>query len=78
MRPDFHLVAAIQEDRHRPRRGAGPVRRPLWSMIGPAIVEGLRRDHSLTDYPCRLPDGRMGRVAAVERDGEWTLVCRAV
>jgi hypothetical protein len=33
-------------------------------------------DHSLTDYPCRLPDGSLGRVAVVELNGDWTLVCR--
>ena len=33
-------------------------------------------DHSLTDYPCRLPDGRIGRVAVVLQGADWTLVCR--
>jgi hypothetical protein len=37
----------------------------------------VRRDHSLTDYPCRLPDGGTGRVAVVLLEGEWTVVCRA-
>lgn len=36
----------------------------------------LRRRHSLTDYPCRLPNGSIGRVAVVMRAGEWTMVCR--
>jgi hypothetical protein len=31
--------------------------------------------HELTDYPCRLPDGRMGRVAIHDVDGEWEAVC---
>lgn len=34
-------------------------------------------DHEDTGHPCRMPDGRMGRVAAVLSDGEWILVCRA-
>jgi hypothetical protein len=35
-----------------------------------------RADHSLTDYPCRLPSGGIGRVAVVLSGGEWTMVCR--
>ena len=31
--------------------------------------------HELTDYPCRLPDGDMGRVAIREVEGEWEAVC---
>ena len=31
--------------------------------------------HELTDYPCRLPDGSMGRVAIREVEGEWEAVC---
>lgn len=34
-----------------------------------------REDHSLTDYPCRLPDGSMGRTAIRQVDGEWAAVC---
>ena len=41
-----------------------------------AILNVVRRDHSLTDYPCRLSDGSIGRVAVVLRAGEWTTVCR--
>jgi hypothetical protein len=39
---------------------------------------GVRRrpDPWLTPYACRLPNGEMGRAAAVFIDGEWTLVCR--
>ena len=41
-------------------------------------VIGVRRrpDPWLTPYPCRLPNGRIGRAAAVLIDGEWTLVCK--
>jgi hypothetical protein len=38
--------------------------------------KGVPDDHSLTDYPCRLPDGTMGRVAVFEHGGDWSLVCR--
>ena len=46
------------------------------SRIQAAIRTRLQPEHSLTDYPCRLPDGRMGRVAVVQQDGDWTMVCR--
>jgi hypothetical protein len=53
-----------------------------WEERGPIGVEhlGVLIDrathlHSMTDYPCRLPDGRMGRVAMREIDGEWEAVC---
>jgi hypothetical protein len=48
----------------------------LVSRVQAAIQTRLQPDHSLTDYPCRLPDGRMGRVAVIEHDGDWTMVCR--
>ena len=44
----------------------------------PLRLIGARRrpDPWLTAYPCRLPNGKMGRAAAVFTGGEWTLVCR--
>jgi hypothetical protein len=48
----------------------------LLARIAVALRRGVPYDHSLTAYPCRLPDGTMGRVAAVEHGGEWNLVCR--
>jgi hypothetical protein len=52
-------------------------RRPTWSArLVAATLRTVRRErHSLTDYPCRLPDGKIGRTAAVQRNGEWVLVC---
>jgi len=47
-----------------------------FSRLRDAIRARLAPDHSLTDYPCRLPDGRMGRVAVIQQDGDWTMVCR--
>ena len=48
-----------------------------------AVVRGRVRlagaradDHSLTDYPCRLPDGRLGQVAVIRERGDWVMVCR--
>jgi hypothetical protein len=54
------------------------VERPLLpARLAAAILRIVRRDrHSMTNYPCRLPDGKIGRTAVVLADGDWTLVCR--
>jgi hypothetical protein len=87
MRPNVsYLVASIEADRHRgeERRhalhralaDAGPTG-PSWpERLRDRILSLVRRDHSLTDYPCRLPDGGIGRVAVVPSGGDWALVCR--
>jgi hypothetical protein len=54
----------------------GAARPALSARLAAAIRNVVRSDHSLTDYPCRLPDGRMGRVAVVQDHGDWTMVCR--
>ena len=55
-------------------RAARPLLPQRW---GAAMLRLVRRDrHSLTAYPCRLPDGKIGRTAVVYRDGDWSLVCR--
>ena len=53
-----------------------------WEERGPiglehlgALVDRATHLHSMTDYLCRLPDGRMGRVAIREIDGEWEAIC---
>jgi hypothetical protein len=86
MFPSPEFIAAIEEDRHRDEARhhehhrallQARVERPSWrTRFATAILNAARRDHSLTDYPCRLRDGSPGRVAAVLVDGEWTLVCR--
>jgi hypothetical protein len=48
----------------------------LLAQFEAAFRTRLQPDHSLTDYPCRLPDGRMGRVAVIQQDDDWTMVCR--
>jgi hypothetical protein len=67
-------------DRHAGHRralhGSQPARPSPVTRVRAAVMTFARRDHSLTDYPCRLPNGQMGRVAAIRADGEWTLVCR--
>ena len=91
MRPPIMLVqiqaAAIDAERHRGElrrhaRHRAQHDRPATHLssrarLFAAVQRVARGDtHSLTDSPCRLPDGRIGRTAVVERDGEWTLVCR--
>jgi hypothetical protein len=39
-------------------------------------TEVLWLAHALTKYPCRMADGRLGQVAMLPIDGEWTAVCR--
>ena len=53
-----------------------------WADRGPiglehveVVIDRVRNPHSMTDYACRVPDGRMGRVAIREVDGEWVAVC---
>jgi hypothetical protein len=54
------------------------IERPsLFARLSAAVVRLVRREaHSMTTYPCRLPDGKIGRTAVVLANGEWTLVCR--
>jgi hypothetical protein len=68
--------AAPQGARFAPQsaRFADTLRRAERVLAG--LMARLRPEHSLTSYRCRLPNGRMGRVAAVVVDGEWTLVCK--
>ena len=91
MRPPIMLVqiqaAVIDEQRHRGELArharhrslvmTHPWRPPTVARTAAAVMRVIRRDrHSLTAYPCRLPDGRIGRTAVVLQDGEWTLICR--
>jgi len=85
--PHF-LGATIVEDRHRDeaRRHVhdralletrAPERPSLAARFGAATLRVVRRErHSLTDYPCRLSSGKIGRVGVIQRGGEWTMVCR--
>jgi hypothetical protein len=69
-----------EEVRHALHRGLleGRVERPSFpARLSAAVVRLVRREaRAMTSYPCRLPDGKIGRTAAVLLDGEWTLVCR--
>ena len=91
MRPPVMLVhvysSVIDQERHRGEERRHALHRALaeargerpsaWARLAAAAVRHARREnHPLTDYPCRLPDGKIGRTAVVQRDGEWVLVCR--
>jgi hypothetical protein len=52
--------------------------RPFLRRLAVSMRRGGPDEHSLTDYPCRLPDGTMGRVAVIPQGGDWALVCRRV
>ena len=80
------LPATYEDDRHRDEGRRHADRRALLetrtqrpsvpARLRAAILAIARRDHSLTDYPCRLPDGSIGRVAVIQQNGDWTLTCR--
>jgi hypothetical protein len=83
----LHILAmTLDEDRHRDEERrhahdralaeAGPAGPSVPARLRATILSLVRRDHSLTDYPCRLPDGGIGRVAVIPSGGDWTLVCR--
>jgi hypothetical protein len=80
-------AASIDEERHRGEEERHARHRSLLesraerpsaaARAAAALMRLVRRDrHSLTRYPCRLPDGRIGRTAVIQEDGDWTLVCR--
>lgn len=48
----------------------------MLARLAGAFRQGVADEHSLTAYPCRLPDGTTGRIAVVGQGGDWNLVCR--
>ena len=80
------LATTYEEDHHRfeERRHAhqrslleGRFQRPSpAARLAAAILHIVRHDRALTNYPCRLPDGKIGRTAFVEVGDAWVLVCR--
>jgi len=71
------LKAREVEDARQSGVADGP-----WEDRGPiglehlgVLIDRATNLHSMTDYPCRLPDGRMGRVAIRGIDGDWEAVC---
>jgi hypothetical protein len=65
------LLEARVEHSSRVERSSVPAR------LAAAILRTVRRErHSLTNYPCRLPDGKIGRTAVILVGGEWALECR--
>jgi hypothetical protein len=49
--------------------------RPRYLTWFAGLRDRVRYRHAMTDYPCRLPDGRMGRTAIRHLDGDWVAVC---
>jgi len=81
------LAARFEEDRRRDEERRFALHRALLEMradhpssrmtLGDALLNLVRRDdHPLTDYPCRFPNGKIGRVAVVQSGGDWRMVCR--
>jgi hypothetical protein len=58
-------------------------RRARLASTGPGLLarfrdtvrQRLEGRHMLTDHPCRLPDGRIGRIAMRRVGEEWVGVC---
>ncbi len=50
--------------------GPGPITR-----LADALRARLADRHSLTEHPCRMPDGSIGRTAIRRSNGEWVAVC---
>ena len=71
---------SLGEQRHARHRSVLESRaeRPSFpARLGAAILRVARRDrHSLTNYPCLLLEGKIGRTAVVLSGGDWTLVSR--
>jgi hypothetical protein len=61
--------------RHIEAEGPWEERGPIGVEHLKVLIDRLENPHSMTDYPCRLPDGRMGKVAIREVDGEWEAIC---
>ena len=82
-----YLAASAEEDRRRGEERRHAHHRALlttraerpsaWARLVAATLRVARGDsHLLTSYPCRLPDGKIGRTAVVSSGGDWVLVCR--
>ena len=67
-------ACAAQERARLARLAAGPAGPGPRARIA-ALYRAWHLRHALTDQPCRLPDGGIGRTAIVMADGEWTAVC---
>lgn len=83
----YQLAGTIEADRHRDeaRRHAHEralretrAARPGLAARLLAVLQRLgdRNRRAVTDFACRLPDGRIGVTAFIQHDGEWLLVCR--
>lgn len=76
----LYLLARQAPARHREPEELPPIvvgRWAAWAHGEQALAHTTSADdHWLTDDPCRLPDGSIGRVAVVLQGSEWALVCQ--
>ncbi len=70
------LLDGLGDEADSNRDGRAPSGKSAMARLAAAFRRSRPDDHSMTDYPCRLPDGTLGRVAVVAQDGDWNLVCR--
>jgi len=70
------LLGQLDDERVLARTKPSASGPSVLARLAGAFRKGVADEHSLTDYPCRLPDGTMGRVAVVGQGGDWSLVCR--
>ena len=52
-----------------------PVHPGPLARLADAIRTRVEDRHASTEYPCRLPDGRIGTTAIRHVGGEWIAVC---
>jgi hypothetical protein len=65
-------IARVEEARRAHLVGESRPRGLTWFA---GLRDRVRYRHALTDYPCRLPDGRLGRTAIRQVGGEWVGIC---
>ena len=75
----YLLARQAQPSRRREPEEFPPIvkgRWAAWANREQALARAATADiHSLTDVPCCLPDGTIGRVAVVVDGGRSTVVC---
>jgi hypothetical protein len=68
------LEATCARDAARMAR-LGPVRPGPLARLADTVRARFEDRHALTELPCRMPDGRIGRTAIREVEGDWIAVC---
>jgi hypothetical protein len=86
MRYGQYYFDTFEQERHRgeaQRHAHDRALRAVWvdgrslpAWLAAAIRDRLRPERSLDGSTCRLPDGRIGQIAFIQKDGDWTLICQ--